>query len=243
MLIKFDVYMNLSMPFWNNFRSIIYVLAFFFIAAPDIGEASYSKYKLKQEYDFHCQEISDIYEHIPLLCNLCMECSSAIEIGVKNVVSTWGILQGLSESLLTPRSYVGIDLVMPEDNKLKRAKKLAEGNEISFQFLQANDMEIDIEPTDLLFIDSLHTYCHLTYELEKFSPKIQKYIAMHDTSWGDIDDPQYTGDYSEYPAEFDRSKKGLWRAVEDFLSRHPEWSLQARYHNNYGFTILTRNPI
>src|SRR5689334_6431533 len=93
MLKKFDVCTNLSIIFWNNLRSIIYVLALFYIAAPDIGEASYSKYKLKQEYDFHCQQISDIYEHIPLLRNLSMDCSSAIEIGVKNVVSTWGILQ------------------------------------------------------------------------------------------------------------------------------------------------------
>jgi len=93
----------------------------------------------------------------------------------------------------------------------------------------------------LLFIDSLHTYCHLTYELEKFSPKVSKYIAMHDTSWDPtIDDPAYYGDYSEYPPEYDRTKRGLWPAVVDFLKRHPEWTLHERRLNNYGFTILKR---
>ena len=28
----------------------------------------------------------------------------------------------------------------------------------------------------------MHTYCHLSYELDTFSPKVRKYIAMHDTS-------------------------------------------------------------
>jgi cephalosporin hydroxylase len=103
-------------------------------------------------------------------------------------------------------------------------------------------MTIEIPSTDLLFIDSLHTYCHLTYELEKFSPHVRKYIAMHDTSepWGTVDDTEYGGDYSEYPAAFDREKRGLWAAVEDFLSRHPEWRLLERRLNNHGFTVLER---
>ena len=103
-------------------------------------------------------------------------------------------------------------------------------------------MNIRIPQTDFLFIDSLHTYAHLTYELEKFSPHIAKYIAMHDTSddWSYTDDTQYRGDYSEYPENIDRTKRGLWPAVEDFLERHPEWVLEARYFNCYGFTILKR---
>jgi hypothetical protein len=103
-------------------------------------------------------------------------------------------------------------------------------------------MYVDIEPTELLFIDSLHTYAHLTYELEKFSPKATKYIAMHDTSapWGDTDDDEYHGDYSEYPPEIDRTKRGLWPAVLDFLNKHPEWTLKERRENSHGLTILQR---
>jgi len=50
------------------------------------------------------------------------------------------------------------------------AKRLSLGNGIAFEFWQANDMDVDIHSADMLFIDTLHTYCHLTYELEKFSP-------------------------------------------------------------------------
>jgi len=66
---------------------------------------------------------------------------------------------------------------------------------------------------------------------------------MHDTSdpWGTIDDfQQYSGDYSEYPPEIDRTKRGLWAAVEDFLVRHPEWKLRERRLNCHGLTTLER---
>lgn len=196
----------------------------------------YALYKLHHEFP------SDINEHLPLLRKLSSECSSVVEIGIRSIVSTWGVLQGLSESPLKNRSYLGIDIDAPPEELLGLAKSLAEGNGIDFSFCQANDMDIDLEPTDLLFIDTLHTYCHLTYELEKFAPHVRKYIAMHDTSepWGNIDDYGYHGDYSEYPAHFDKTKRGLWPAVVDFLHRHPEWSLQRRHLNNHGFTILKR---
>lgn len=198
--------------------------------------------ELTKIYNYHCQTPSDIYQHIPVLKELAQQCSSVIEIGIRYMVSSWGIFEGLAHSPFPNRSYLGIDLAFPPKESFDQAKSLAEQNGITFNFLQANDMDIELEQADMLFIDSLHTYCHLTYELETFSPKIRKFITMHDTSapWGNQDDDQYTGDYSEYPAQYDRYKRGLWPAVEDFLKRHPEWTLQERRLNNHGFTILRR---
>lgn len=197
---------------------------------------------LKDVYEHYCQEWSDTREHLPVLRQLAIECSSVVEIGIRSMVSSWGILQGLSENPSPTRSYVGIDLVSPPLETLNVAKRLAEANGISFRFIEANDMQVNIAPAELLFIDSLHTYCHLTYELEKFSPIISKYIVVHDTSepWGYADDSEYRGDYSEYPSHFDRNKRGLWPAVEDFLKRHPKWKLYERRLNSYGLTILQR---
>jgi hypothetical protein len=199
-----------------------------------------SKLALKHQYDYACQVPSDINEHVFTLRCLAKECSSVVEIGMRTMVSTWGILQGLSENPAPFRSYLGIDLALPPPGTLNLAKVLAETNGISFNFLQANDMHIEIGSTEMLFLDSLHTYCHLTYELEKFSPNVTQYIVMHDTSWGNVDDPMYRGDYSEYPADYDRTKRGLWLAIVDFLRRHPEWTLYERRLNNYGLTVLKR---
>lgn len=199
--------------------------------------------ELKYQYDWHCSHSSDIVEHIPVLRRLAEQCTSVTEIGLRDMNSTWGILVGLSENSKQQRKYVGIDMECPPTKIFNLAKRLAKENGIEFHFIQENDMDIDIEPTDLLFIDSLHTYCHLTYELEKFCSKANKYIAMHDTDepWGFMDDfQQYFGDRSEYPPEIDRNKQGLWQAVVDFLNRHPEWDLHERRLNNHGLTILKR---
>lgn len=202
---------------------------------------SSSSTELTGIYEHHCRAVSDIYEHIPILRQLASECSSVVEIGIRTMVSSWGVLLGLTESKAESKLYIGIDLAMPPAHNLHTAKRLAEAHQIQFNFWQANDMSINIPVIDMLFIDSLHTYCHLTYELEKFSPNVRKYITLHDTSdpWGNVDEP-YSGNYSEYPAHIDRTKRGLWPAAEDFLARHPEWKLKERRLNNHGFTILER---
>lgn len=198
--------------------------------------------ELQKQYYHHYFEPSDINEHLPHLRRLASEVSSVVEIGLRDMVSTWGLLEGLAKGGHSEPSYLGIDLNHPPAHIFDLAQTVARTQGISFDFWQGNDRTLEIPPTDLLFIDSLHTYCHLTYELEKFSPQVNKYIAMHDTSWpwGEQDDSSYHGDYSEYPAEIDRTKRGLWPAVSDFLDRHPEWELLERHTNNHGFTILKR---
>ena len=198
--------------------------------------------KIETHYLRCAQTPSDINEHLPVLKMLATKCSSVTEIGLRSMVSSWAILEGLVESQAPIRSYLGIDIAEPPAEILQEAKELSKICGISFQFLCADDRTVQIEPCEMLFIDSLHTYAHLTYELEIFSPKVSRYIALHDTSapWGHKEDTSYTGDYSEYPAWIPNGKKGLWPAVEDFLANHPEWSLLERRLNNHGFTILER---
>ena len=202
----------------------------------------YKKTELEILYEYHVKTPSDINEHISSLRDIARECSSVTEVGARSLIPTWGILQGLCESSQKPCRYIGIDIQNPDFERLHMAKYRAIDNGIDFAFWHANDMEIEIEPTDMLFLDFLHTYCHLTYQLETFSPKVKKYICIHDTSapWGHQDDSAYRGNYSEYPSFIDRSKRGLWPAIEDFLTKHPEWKIKERRENNHGFTILER---
>lgn len=219
--------------------SLLLILSF--LSGKIYGSVS-ARDQLYDQYEYICHCPSDIQKHIPRLRNLSLECSSVVEIGIRSMVSSWGILQGLSENSYKSCRYIGIDIATPPLDSLNLARKLAKANGINYSFWKKNDMNVDIPIVDLLFIDSLHTYCHLTYELEKFSPKVRKYIAMHDTSqpWENLDDFEYRGDRSEYPAFIDRNKRGLWPAVEDFLARHPEWELYERYFDDHGFTVLKR---
>ncbi len=218
---------------------------FFLLCCPSLY-ASEPRQELEKMYQLHCNDTrSDIYEHLPPLKQLASECSSVAEIGIRKLVSSWALLLGLDESSFSSKTYLGIDIDLPPHGALSQAKALAEAAGITYNFWLSNDRDIEIPPVDLLFIDSLHTYCHLTYQLEKFSPQVNRYIALHDTSdpWGTHDDTNYQGDQSEYPPWIDRTKKGLWAAVVDFLSRHPEWCLYEHRKNNYGFTVLKRTAL
>lgn len=206
------------------------------------ASAAWGNQELEFQYDLNHLCESDIHEHLPHLRRLAGECSSVVEMGLCNMVSTWGLLQGLSEREAVPRTYLGIDIFFPPEETLSLAERLAKENGIGFTFLQANTLDVLLAPVDLLFIDTYHTYCQLTQELEKFAPSVKKYIAMHDTSepWGNQDEGTY-GEQKECPSWVDRTRHGLWPAVEDFLIRHPEWKLKERHFNNHGFTVLERS--
>jgi hypothetical protein len=129
---------------------------------------------------------------------------------------------------------------------IDRAMTLAKQANIDHRFIRGNDIEIDIEPTDLLFIDTWHVYGHLKRELAKHAGKVRKYIIMHDT---EVDKWEGESIRAGWNTE-DQSKgsgipeieirMGLWPAVIEFLSNHPEYVLHKCFTNNNGLTILRR---
>jgi hypothetical protein len=233
------------MFFFNRFRICLLIfLSIFVIKISDVF--SYSREGAKRAifnmYKEHLARPSDINQHLPILSSLSIQCYSVIEIGLGDMISTVGIIKGLSSPRIKNQSYLGIKINRPNKQIEDKIKKITATLGIRYNVWLKNDLDTDIPTADMLFIDSIHTYCHLSYELEKFSPMIHKYIVMHDTSppWDYKDDTTYNGNYSEYPKHINRSKRGLWPAVEDFLQKHPEWVLEARYGNNHGLTVLKR---
>lgn len=201
-----------------------------------------AKEELAYQYQLTCNLPSDINEHSPVLRRFASQCQSVADLGVGSVVSSWALIQGLAENPNLPHSYLGVHLGFPQPYVFKTLKMVTEASDISFDYSQGSDIDIEISDVDLLFIDTLHTYVHLTHELEKFSPQTNKYIILHDTSetFEYQNCASYRGNYSEYPAHIDRNKRGLWPAVQDFLARHPEWVLCERHPNNNGLTVLKR---
>lgn len=173
-------------------------------------------------YHLKLHEPSDINEHLPTLKIYAENCDHVTEFGVRSVVSTYGFMAG------RPRIIRSYDIQPVENFGVDSGylSFLAAQIGIDFQFLLGNTLEIEIEQTDLLFIDTLHTYNQLKRELELHSSKVNKYIVLHDTTtFADI------GEYDEL---------GLWPAVEEFVNANENWVIQARYINNNGLTILKR---
>jgi hypothetical protein len=203
------------------------------------------KETLNDMFLFECAQSQVTCSQYTALRNLARSCSSVTELGVYHLGSGFAILQGLSENASSVRSYLGIDIGLPPEEKIEMAQKWASQHNIDFRLLHASDFDIDIDPVDLLYIDTYHTYRHLTYELEKFSPVVRSYILIHDTSlpWGYMDENQQAPIQeieSRYPPHINRTKRGLWPAIVDFLGHHSEWQFAERQTEGAGYTILKR---
>jgi hypothetical protein len=167
-----------------------------------------------------CNTTSDINEHLPTLLHYANMCNHITEMGVREVVSTWAFLHA------QPKQLISYDIYTSEN--IKSAYNAAKEINVDFKFIEADVLTINIDETDLLFIDTLHQYKQLKRELEIHSNNVRKYIIMHDTTKFGISD-EYTG----HPG-------GLWPAVEEFLHNNNLWELEMKYTNNNGLTILRR---
>jgi len=171
---------------------------------------------VKDMYEKECLKSSDINEHLPILRYYSSTVAHVTEMGTRSGRSTLALLMG------APKKMFSYDM-----NKFAIYNNLrADVAEITdFSFLQANVLEIEIENTDLLFIDTYHTFCQLSQELERHFDKVNKYIIFHDTqSFGEVGE--------------DKKSPGLLQAINDFKNKHTEWRDEKILTNNNGLYIL-----
>jgi hypothetical protein len=187
---------------------------------------------------------SDINEHLETLFENAKSVESVFETGVRGVVSSWAFLYGLHKNNSSIKKIFLNDISECDVNEISiHAKKL----NIKFDYFWGNNLDLELsENFDLIFIDTWHVYAQLKRELDKFSRVCNKTIILHDTTidaeygesirfnWDIKKQAKETG----FPIE--EISKGLWPAVEDFLSENKDWILKKRYKNNNGLTILER---
>jgi hypothetical protein len=177
---------------------------------------------LENIYNKRCEIPSDINEHLPTLKKYAEECDHITEMGVRWVVSTFAFMMG------KPKKLISIDINPVEKHGIQTIDliSLAKTAGVEFEFVLGDTTEIEIEETDFLFIDTLHTYTQLKKELALHPSKVKKYIGFHDTTTF-----AQVGEYKEV---------GLWPAIEEFLSSNPEWVIAEKFENNNGLTILKK---
>lgn len=187
-------------------------------------------------YDNNCKCSSDINEHLPTLYNMALTVQTITEMGTRNGSSTSAFLAAICN---TNNTLTSIDLFRSSiiDTFLRQE---------NFKFIQADTLKIEIENTDLLFIDTLHTYFQLFSELTHHSKKVSKYIVLHDTvSFGNHDEQFYqpTDLVKMSDVVKETTKTGLLDAITDFLKTEDgkNWSIKTVYTNNNGLTVLERN--
>ena len=162
---------------------------------------------------------SDINEHAETLHQLSRECRHITEFGTGAGKSTSAFLCARPDRL---RTY---DTRTPGNLSLLQAAARIAG--LDFEFVQHDCLQAEIEPTDLLFIDTYHTYEQTQAELRRHADKVRTYIVLHDTTtFGALGEGE--------------GHVGIWPAVQEFLEAHSEWSLAERFEHNNGLAILRR---
>jgi hypothetical protein len=170
-------------------------------------------------YIHACLHPSDINEHCPMLYRYAIQCKHITEMGFGSGNSTVAFLDAQPDRLI---SY-DINPVMP----LVDAIGAISGRTV-FSFHHADVLKVDIEPTDLLFIDTRHTFEQLRQELALHSHKVKKWIILHDTvTFGLIGED---------------SKLGLLTGVIEFLTRGT-FVIKEQFSNNNGLMVLERVKI
>lgn len=162
---------------------------------------------------------NDINEHLPKLLELANECETVTEFGVR-----WGY--STRAFLLSKSKLISYDIEL--NQRVTQLFDIARQTGKDCSYLMANTLELTIDETDLLFIDTDHSYGQLRAELDRHHTKVKRYIAFHDT---------YTfGTTGQAPGD----KKGLLTAIIEFMRDHPEWRFKYHTTNNNGLTVIER---
>jgi len=180
------------------------------------------KKEIEEKYVNRCNTKGDINEHIYTLRQYALECNHITELGVWKINSTWGLLAGY------PKKMISIDKTDPKEygSNINQVYDIVKPI-IDFKFIQASTLDIEIEETDLLFIDTWHVYRQLKAELTLHGNKARKYIIMHDT--------QTYGWHNSGGGGF-----GLKKAIDEFMEENKHWVVDKIFTNNNGLTILKR---
>lgn len=177
--------------------------------------------ELARLYREACQVPSDMVEHVPYLWELARSCNTVTEFGTRTGVSTTAF------AFAYPAKLTCYDIELHPD--ALALELLVRSAGVDMRLIQADDLTIEIEETDLLFIDTWHVYEQLRQELKLHSDRVRHFIVMHDTT--------------TYGDHGDGGGLGLWPAIDEFLSESSKWTLAYRTAKCHGLTVLSRRNV
>lgn len=177
------------------------------------------KFPSEYLYEQALQQKSDVQPHLTLLRHYCGSANDVVELGFRSGVSTAALLAARPISLCIidwDRPPFEIDRARLEE--LREAGEV-QGTDVKFERSDSLSDEV-LRHSDVLFIDTWHTYEHLMLELMHWSDFVERYILIHDT-----DEP---------------GCPGMFNAVEDFILDNPHWEILLRSRERPGLTVLKR---
>ena len=163
---------------------------------------------------------SDINEHLPTLEKFAQNCDHITEFGLRDGNSTIAFIAGCKGEV---HSY--------DINERSSAIKLLNNIQLPckwFYHKGNTGTDLNIEETDFLFIDTWHTYQHVTNELKYNGRKAKKYLGFHDTA--------IFATKGESGCQI-----GINKAIMEFINQYPnEYKLIYQTTKNNGLWIFEK---
>lgn len=172
--------------------------------------------KIDELFDARCRGEgaghADMLPHMRQLRDLAAECSHATEFGVRTGQSTIALLAGLGDK----GELHSYDLNPPQFT-LQAA---------NWHFTQCDTSKLDtIAPTELLFIDTLHTAGQVAAEL-RHARHASRFIAFHDVRMFG-----WSGEWFQ---------DGILPPILDFMRAHRDWVVRDYFDSQWGLLVLER---
>lgn len=195
------------------------------------------------------QQPRDLNEHAPYLSTLASECSHITEV-TKRRESTLFFLAGLARIAscdkatckkegCSKKCKAEAKLVSFQEERDTLVEMLpdilahSEGKGRPVTWVDSGEINLDTLPeiteeTDLLFLDARHTAKRLSEELRTYTPLVRKYIVLHDTH--------------SHGFKGEDGGDGLMVAIKAFLKENKEWYILSHTPQQYGLTVLAKDP-
>jgi hypothetical protein len=174
---------------------------------------------LNQVFEWVSQQPRDLNEHMATLRDLASKCKVIAEM-TKRRESTVAFLASKPNKLI---SY------QEENDAILDAVDRMKDPSTTFSLFTGslNDIPLPSEMVDLLFIDTRHNANRATKELAIWKDYVSRYIVFHDT-----ESNGFTGDDGQ---------AGLYSAIRPLIEQG-EWFIALHSPNQYGLTVLSKNP-
>lgn len=165
---------------------------------------------------------SDIVLHLPILEYYASLCSHVTEFGVRTAQSTIALIAGCGKVI---HSY---DIDRSPMARLLTHIPLP-CKSWTFHRADTGVAETNVQPTEFLFVDTLHTYEHVKKELDLWGSRVSRFIAFHDTfTCGDLD---LSGP--------NKKAKGINSAIREFMEAN-RWTTVYKTNCCNGLWIIKK---
>jgi glycosyltransferase involved in cell wall biosynthesis len=162
----------------------------------------------------------DLNEHMEAIKRLAAKCDHVTEI-TKRRESTVAILAAKPKRVISYQSEKDTLVTHTLHQVLSQ-----EVGDVTWTSHVGDSLEINIEETDMLFIDSIHNAERVKAELDRHGDKVNRFIVFHDVvTYGKVGD---------------NGKEGLAYGIGEWAREHPEWFVAYLAPNQHGLLAIGR---